>query len=85
MYGSLIGQHGIGAMSFDFHLALRPTAVLALGAGCVLAVLPRWVKVLSPDRQMTVVTDSVWTFSLLLLAMIYVAADVYSPFLYFRF
>ena len=34
MYGSLIGQHGIGAMSFDFHLALRPSAVLALGAGC---------------------------------------------------
>jgi D-alanyl-lipoteichoic acid acyltransferase DltB (MBOAT superfamily) len=80
MYGSLIGQHSIGAMSFDFHLALP------LGAGCVLAVLPRGVKLLSPGRRMmVVVADSVWTFSLLLVAMVYVAAGVYSPFLYFRF
>jgi hypothetical protein len=29
--------------------------------------------------------DTVWTFGLLILAMIFVAAGTYSPFLYFRF
>jgi hypothetical protein len=33
----------------------------------------------------TAVADGVWTFGLLLLAMISVVAGVYSPFLYFRF
>jgi hypothetical protein len=29
--------------------------------------------------------DTLWTFGLLIVAMIFVAAGTYSPFLYFRF
>ncbi len=85
MYTGLIGGNGHAGMSFDAHAALHPDIVLALLAGCALAVLPRWVRLPRPMGAIVPMADAVWTFGLLVLAMIYVAAGVYSPFLYFRF
>lgn len=85
MYGGLIGRHGVGTMGFDMHSALQPSAVVSLLAGCSLAVLPRWAKLPTAGGLVSAVADGVWNFCLLVLAMVYVAAGVYSPFLYYRF
>lgn len=83
-YAGLVGWHGGGPMSFAVHVALQPAAVLSLSAGCVFAVLPRWMK-LPQANGLGVVIDGFWIFGLLILSMLYVAAGTYSPFLYFRF
>ena len=85
IYAGLIGCHGITAISFDMHIALKPSVVIPLLAGCALAVLPRWLRLPSPANSVRAMADAVWTFGLLILAMISVAVGAYSPFLYFRF
>jgi D-alanyl-lipoteichoic acid acyltransferase DltB (MBOAT superfamily) len=85
IFASLIGWHGLRGASFDLHAALQPAMVVPLLAGCALAVLPRWIGRPTVWLPVAAVADGVWTFGLLLLAMISVAAGVYSPFLYFRF
>ncbi|HEX3574034.1 MAG TPA: MBOAT family O-acyltransferase [Rhodopila sp.] len=91
VYAGLAGRHGVGAMSLDMHAALNTNAIVSLLAGCGLAVLPRWVRgdaLASRVRLpagLFASADAVWTFGLLVLAMIFVAAGTYSPFLYFRF
>ena len=84
-YAGLIGRHGTGFVSLDVHAALTPSVVLSLVAGCGLASLPRWVRPTSLPPQLVASVDAAWTFGLIALAMIYVAAGTYSPFLYFRF
>jgi hypothetical protein len=84
-YAGLIGRHGVGFVSFDIHAALNTSVVLSLVAGCALASLPRWVRPPSLPPQLVASTDAAWTFGLIAVAMIYVAAGTYSPFLYFRF
>ena len=85
IYAGLIGFHGISAISFDMHIALNPSVVMPLLAGCAVAVLPRWLRLPSPAKAVRVTADAAWTFGLLILAMISVAVGAYSPFLYFRF
>jgi hypothetical protein len=78
-------------MSLDLHAGLNTTVIVSLAAGCGLAVLPRWVGLTALASRVRVPAwlfasaDAVWTFGLLVLAMIFVAAGTYSPFLYFRF
>jgi D-alanyl-lipoteichoic acid acyltransferase DltB (MBOAT superfamily) len=85
IYASLVGWHGVRGIGFDLHAALQPDVVLPLLAGCALAVLPRWIGRVRLWWPAMAVADGVWTFGLLVLAMLSVAAGVYSPFLYFRF
>ena len=85
MYGGLIGRYGMDAMGFEMHSALLPGAVMALLAGCAFAVFPRWIKLRSTTGPLLAIADCAWVFCLLLLGIVYVAAGVYSPFLYFRF
>jgi alginate O-acetyltransferase complex protein AlgI len=84
-YGGLAGRHGLTSMSLDLHAALNASTVVPLLAGCGLAVIPRWVRLPSLPPALRSSADTVWTFGLLILAMIFVAAGSYSPFLYFRF
>jgi alginate O-acetyltransferase complex protein AlgI len=85
MFAGLVGRHGVGGLSFDVHTALQPIVFLSLLAGSVLAIVPRIVRLPQMPRPAIAVVDSVWTFGLLLLAALQVAAGAYSPFLYFRF
>ena len=85
IFASLVGWHGVRGISFDLHAALQPDVVLPLLAGCALAVLPRWIGRPALWLPGMAVADGVWTFGLLVLAMLSVPAGVYSPFLYFRF
>jgi alginate O-acetyltransferase complex protein AlgI len=84
MYGSLFGQHGLTEISFEFHSAWSLSSLLPLLAGCLLALTPKWPKPQVGDLTLEVVRAA-WSFCLLVLAVLYVAAGVYSPFLYFRF
>jgi alginate O-acetyltransferase complex protein AlgI len=84
-YGGLVGGNGIVGIDFQVHFALQPTVILALVTGCLLAVLPRWVHVPANSRAVVGILDNVWVLGLLLLALIWVAAGTYSPFLYYRF
>ncbi len=84
MYGSLFGQHGMGGIGFELHSVLSLSILLPLFAGCGLAFVPKWPKPQVGDLTFEV-ARAAWSFCLLVLAVIYVAAGVYSPFLYFRF
>ena len=85
LYAGLFGANGVRSISLDLHAALNASALVPLAAGCALAVLPRWLRLPSRPAMLMVPADTVWTFGLLILAMIFVAAGSYSPFLYFRF
>ena len=85
IYAGLIGRHGLGSMSLDMHATLSTGLSVLLLTGSALAVLPRWVRLPKLPPTMMASADTVWTFGLLILAMIFVAAGTYSPFLYFRF
>lgn len=85
LYSGLAGRNGLGAISLDVHASLNTVLVVSLLAGCVLAVGPRWIKMPPLPAGAVAPLDAVWTFGLLALAMVFVAAGSYSPFLYFRF
>jgi alginate O-acetyltransferase complex protein AlgI len=85
LYAGLLGWHGFGSMSLDIHAAFNTSLVLSLVAGCGLAVLPRWMGLSWLPSILVAPADAAWTFGLLVMAMIFVAAGTYSPFLYFRF
>ena len=72
-------------LGFYGRAALQPVVAVALVAGCVLAVAPRWVRAPRLPRPLFAVADTAWTLALLALAVLSVAAGSYSPFLYFRF
>jgi D-alanyl-lipoteichoic acid acyltransferase DltB (MBOAT superfamily) len=84
IYGALLGSGQRHGLSFTAHLALGPIATLALIAGCLAAILPRWLKPGGTDTA-AAVADTGLVFGLLALALLVVAAGTYSPFLYFRF
>ena len=85
MYGALLGVHGARGLDFATHMALTPLARLALVAGCILAVAPRWRVRLPMPALAAEAAGTAWAFALLLVAAAFVAAGTYSPFLYFRF
>jgi alginate O-acetyltransferase complex protein AlgI len=84
-YSGLFGLHGLGSMSLDMHATLDAAVLAPLLVGSALAVLPRWVGPPPLPPILLAPADAIWTFGLLILAMIFVAAGTYSPFLYFRF
>ena len=81
---ALLGLGDRHGLSFETHLALRPTALLALVAGCLIATLPRWIR-LPTTGHLAAAADTGLIFGLLTLSLLTVAAGTYSPFLYFRF
>jgi alginate O-acetyltransferase complex protein AlgI len=84
-FGGLAGQNGLNSESFDFHVTLNPGVIAPLVAGCLLAVLPRWIRLPAFPSGLAAPVDAAWIFTLLIVAMTFVAAGTYSPFLYFRF
>jgi alginate O-acetyltransferase complex protein AlgI len=84
-FRSLVGLNGAGDFSFDMHDALSDRAVTMLVIGAFLAVAPRWLPRVSAPLPVRAASDFVWTFALLIISMITVAAGAYSPFLYFKF
>jgi alginate O-acetyltransferase complex protein AlgI len=85
VYAGLVGRHGIASISLGVHFALHPGVLLPLAIGCLLAVLPRWLRAPTLPRFVAAPLDTAWVFGLLILAMVFVGAGTYSPFLYFRF
>jgi D-alanyl-lipoteichoic acid acyltransferase DltB (MBOAT superfamily) len=84
-YASLMGRNGVSEIGFDMHDALSERALATLLVGCVLAVLPRWLRRWPAPLTLRAAADTTVTFAMLVLSMITVAAGAYSPFLYFRF
>jgi alginate O-acetyltransferase complex protein AlgI len=84
-FASLFGRHGLTELSFDMHDALSERAIATLAIGCVLAVVPRWLRRWPAPLILRASADVTVTFALLIFSMITVAAGAYSPFLYFRF
>jgi D-alanyl-lipoteichoic acid acyltransferase DltB (MBOAT superfamily) len=90
-FGSLIGRHGWGAITFEIHIALFPATLAALTIGAVLSVvridLTRLYRVsLAPAAPAAHAALDAVTITLFLgLSVLSVAAGSYSPFLYFRF
>jgi alginate O-acetyltransferase complex protein AlgI len=94
-FGSLIGRHDLGALTFETHLALYPATLGALAIGAVLAtvrvdwsalvpnILAR--KLLQPQDPARPVADTAVTALFFALSVLSIAAGSYSPFLYFRF
>ncbi len=85
MVEGLMGMNGPVTMSVDVHEILKPSVEMALVIGCALATLPRWARVPKLGRLVTATADHAFVLGLLALAMTYVAAGTYSPFIYFRF
>jgi len=94
-FGSLIGRHDFGALTFETHLVLYPATLGALVLGAVLAtarvdwsalvrkILAR--KLLRPQGPALPAADTAVTALFFALSVLSVAAGSYSPFLYFRF
>jgi D-alanyl-lipoteichoic acid acyltransferase DltB (MBOAT superfamily) len=85
MYAGLLGRHGFGPIGFDVWASLQPVVLLALLVGALLAIVPRWVRLAYLPNPTRGAVAGAWSFGLLLLAMLSVAAGTYRPFLYFRF
>ncbi len=84
-FASLVGFNGLGDVSFDMHDALNDRAISTLVIGCLIATLPRFRLRLAAPALIRAAADAGWTFALLIVSMITVAAGAYSPFLYFKF
>ena len=84
IYGALFGAEGRHGLDFAMHLALHPSTVLALLAGCCVALLPR-ARSLRLPRPIAAVADTGLVFGVFALSILAIAAGTYSPFLYFRF
>ena len=89
-YGSMAGLDGWNDLDFNVHIALQPAVELAMIIGSLLALVRKWPHLKLPkqrgpisvgSRRAIAVIDGVWTFGLLLLSMLTVAAGAYSPFL----
>jgi D-alanyl-lipoteichoic acid acyltransferase DltB (MBOAT superfamily) len=78
----LIGWHGAGGFGLALDQALGNIAIAALVLGTGIALSPWRPAVPRPWQP---VTETASTFVLLVLALAFVAAGTYSPFLYFRF
>jgi alginate O-acetyltransferase complex protein AlgI len=85
IYRGMLGINEHTKAGFEVLAAWQPIVILSLLTGGVFATVPRWLVV--PQRlQMTwAMANAVWTFGVFLLAIIWVGAGSYSPFLYFRF
>jgi alginate O-acetyltransferase complex protein AlgI len=88
LFRSLIGLNGWAELTFEAHIVLFPTTLLALLIGIALAIVD-WRALWSRAWRVYLVTgplvDTVRTGLLLALSILSVAAGSYSPFLYFRF
>ncbi|MEA2976974.1 MAG: alginate O-acetyltransferase complex protein AlgI [Alphaproteobacteria bacterium] len=89
LFGSLIGRHGWGEISFETHLVLYPAALAALVAGAALSLFRiDWMRSLQLFRFSRAAYPAMDTLAVALffsLSVLSVAAGSYSPFLYFRF
>jgi alginate O-acetyltransferase complex protein AlgI len=85
MYRGMLGLNHDAQEGFEVHAAWQPIVIVALLMGGLFATLPRWLS--SPPKFQTPrrVADAIWTFGILLLAIVWVGAGSFSPFLYFRF
>ena len=84
MFQALVGLGDRHGLSFGTHLVLRPTTLIALVVGCLIATLPRWIR-LPATGSLAAAADTGLIFGLFALSLLMVAAGTYSPFLYFRF
>jgi D-alanyl-lipoteichoic acid acyltransferase DltB (MBOAT superfamily) len=91
MFAGMIGLNGLAPMSVPTHLSLYPTTVGAMAVGALLAldllpgpaIPPAWLRRLAGTPVAIVDTAAVGV--LFALSCLAVAANSYSPFLYFRF
>ena len=88
MFESLVGRNGWDRLSFETHIVLFPTTLIALLIGIVLSIADwraLWSSAWRKYRVAVPLADTARTALLLALSMLSVAAGSYSPFLYFRF
>jgi alginate O-acetyltransferase complex protein AlgI len=91
MFQSLLGLNGLGTMSAPMRVALSPFAIAALVVGMLLSLwkwrLPRLrqaARRLVGDAGLAL-GDNAWVLAVLILCILEVGANAYSPFLYYRF
>jgi len=84
MFEGLAGLNGFSGLSFATHVALYPTAVVAMLVGTMLSVVS-WIPrpKLAPAPYQA--ADTLRIAVLFALCVVTIAAGSYSPFLYFRF
>ena len=85
LWRAMLGLSEGGEPGFDVVAAWQPLLFVSLVLGALFATLPRahfaW-RWTAPARP---VADAAWTFGIFFLALAWVGAGSYSPFLYFRF
>jgi alginate O-acetyltransferase complex protein AlgI len=88
MFESLVGRNGWDRLSFETHIVLFPTTLMALLIGIALSIADwraLWSSAWRKYRVALPLADTARTALLLALSILSVAAGSYSPFLYFRF
>jgi alginate O-acetyltransferase complex protein AlgI len=88
MFESLVGRNGWDRLSFETHIVLFPTTLMALLIGIALSIADwraLWSSAWRKYRVAVPLADTARTALLLTLSILSVAAGSYSPFLYFRF
>jgi D-alanyl-lipoteichoic acid acyltransferase DltB (MBOAT superfamily) len=88
MFESLVGRNGWDRLSFETHIVLFPTTLMALLLGIALSIADwraLWSSAWRKYRVAVPLADTARTALLLTLSILSVAAGSYSPFLYFRF
>jgi alginate O-acetyltransferase complex protein AlgI len=88
MFESLVGRNGWDRLSFETHIVLFPTTLMALLIGIALSIADwraLWSSAWRKYRVAVPLADTARTALLLALSILSVAAGSYSPFLYFRF
>jgi alginate O-acetyltransferase complex protein AlgI len=91
VFQSLLGLNGLGTMSAQMRIALSPFAIAALAVGTLFGLwkwrLPRLrqaARRLVGDSGLAL-GDNAWLLAVLILCILQVGANAYSPFLYYRF
>ena len=85
MYRGMLGFNGASEPGFEVEAAWQPLILSSLLFGVLFAILPRFVFLRGGSRPKLALAEASWTFGLFVLAIVWVGAGSYSPFLYFRF
>lgn len=91
LFRSLLGLNGMDAMSADMRMSLTPFAIAAMVMGALIGMkqwrLPRLRRCARSIVGETGLAfgDNAWVVVVLILCILEVGADAFSPFLYYRF
>ncbi len=89
MFRGMLGFNGLGDVSIQLHILLSPLCIFTLLVAGILSIWRwppmKWSLLIGDRPGVLAVGDTVFISVLLLLCLIAVGAQSYSPFLYYRF